>query len=82
MSNEHGPNLPSAARETTRTAVTASTRHSRGASGYQRAEYHEQQLRRQAVAYSLRQELDGGWMLRFGPLRAVEIAAAMSAFAY
>lgn len=51
-----------------------------GASGLERAEWHLEQLREEAVRYSLRQELDGGWTLRFGPLRGVEIAAALGAF--
>jgi hypothetical protein len=53
-----------------------------GASGYLRAEHHQAELDRQRVPYSFRQELDGGWTLRFGPLRAMDIAAAMSAFVY
>ena len=31
-----------------------------GASGYERAEYHQTELTRRDVPYSLRQELDGG----------------------
>jgi hypothetical protein len=53
-----------------------------GASGYERAQHHQAQLDSQSVPYSFRQELDGAWTLRFGPLRAVDIAAAMSAFVY
>jgi hypothetical protein len=53
-----------------------------GASGYERAEHHQADLRRRWVPHSFRQELDGGWTLRFGPLRAVEIASALSAFVY
>jgi len=53
-----------------------------GASGYERADRHLRELTQGGVPYSFRQELDGGWTLRFGPLRAVEIAAAMSAFVY
>jgi hypothetical protein len=34
------------------------------------------------MKHSFRQELDGGWTLRFGPLRAIEIAGALSAFVY
>jgi hypothetical protein len=51
-----------------------------GASGYERAERHTNGLDSTGVRYSLRQELDGGWTLRFGPLRAVEIGAALGAF--
>jgi hypothetical protein len=53
-----------------------------GLSGYQRAEHHEQELSRRAAPYSFIQELDGGWTLRFGPLRAVDVAAALAAFVY
>jgi hypothetical protein len=53
-----------------------------GASGYARAERHEAELTRQGVPYSLKQELDGGWTLRFGPLRAVDVAKALGAFVY
>lgn len=53
-----------------------------GASGYERAEHHQQELRRRGVPHSFRQELGGGWTLRFGPFRAVDVAAALSAFVY
>jgi hypothetical protein len=53
-----------------------------GSSGYERAEHHQQELTRGGVPHSFRQELDGGWTLRFGPLRAVDVASAMSAFVY
>jgi hypothetical protein len=53
-----------------------------GVSGYERAEHHEKELKSRNVPHSFRQELDGGWTLRFGPLRAVDIAKALSAFVY
>jgi hypothetical protein len=53
-----------------------------GASGYQRAEHHQQELKRRGVPHSFRQELSGGWTLRFGPFRAIDVAAALSAFVY
>lgn len=53
-----------------------------GASGYQRAEHHEKELSRGGVPYRFVQELDGGWTLRFGPLRAIDVAAALAAFVY
>lgn len=53
-----------------------------GATGYTRAERHEAELTRQGVPYSLKQELDGGWTLRFGPLRAIDVAEALGAFVY
>ena len=53
-----------------------------GASGYQRAEHHQQGLQRRGVPHTFRQELGGGWTLRFGPFRAIDVAAALSAFVY
>jgi hypothetical protein len=53
-----------------------------GASGCERAEHHERELAQADVRYHLRQELDGGWTLRFGPLRAMDVAAALGAFVY
>ena len=53
-----------------------------GASGYDRAEHHRIGLEERGIAHSFRQELDGGWTLRFGPLRAVDVARALSAFVY
>lgn len=53
-----------------------------GASGYERAEHHREELTQSGIAHSFRQELGGGWTLRFGPLKAVEVARALSAFVY
>jgi hypothetical protein len=53
-----------------------------GASGYDRAEHHRHVLADRDVPHTFRQELDGGWTLRFGPLRAVDVATALSAFVY
>jgi hypothetical protein len=53
-----------------------------GGSGYQRAQQHRDQLERAGVPHTFRQELDGAWTLRFGPLRATDIARALSAFVY
>jgi hypothetical protein len=53
-----------------------------GASGYVRAEHHQLELTHLGVRHSLKQELDGGWTLRFGPLRAVDVAKALGAFVY
>ena len=52
------------------------------ASGLVRAEQHRLELVRDGVPHSFRQENDGSWTLRFGPLRASEIAQALSAFVY
>lgn len=51
-----------------------------GATGYERAERHKGTLDASGVAYSFRQEIDGGWTLRFGPLSAAEVATALGAF--
>jgi hypothetical protein len=53
-----------------------------GASGLVRAEQHRRELELDGVPHSFRQEPDGSWTLRFGPLRATEIAQALSAFVY
>jgi hypothetical protein len=53
-----------------------------GASGYERAEHHTAELTRAGVPHRFQQELDGGWTVRFGPLRALEVAQALSAFVY
>lgn len=53
-----------------------------GASGYERAEHHRQELQRRGVTHTFRQELGGGWTLRFGPFRAIDVGAALSAFVY
>ena len=53
-----------------------------GASGYQRTDHHHEELERCGVPRHFRQELDGGWTLRFGPLRSVDMAVALGAFVY
>jgi hypothetical protein len=53
-----------------------------GETGYTRARRHQRDLERGGVAHTFRQELDGGWTLRFGPLPAADIARALSAFVY
>lgn len=53
-----------------------------GASGYERAEHHQAELIRRQVPHAFRQELDGAWTLRFGPIAAIEIAKALAAFVY
>lgn len=53
-----------------------------GASGCERAEHHQQELQRRGVPHTFRQELGGGRTLRFGPFRAIDVAAALSAFVY
>jgi hypothetical protein len=51
-----------------------------GASGHERMQRHEAALEAASVRWSLRQELDGGWTLRFGPITAAEVSAAVQAF--
>ena len=51
-----------------------------GASGYQRAELHETALRVAGIAYTLKQELDGGWTLRLGPFPAAQARHALDSF--
>jgi hypothetical protein len=53
-----------------------------GASGHERFTQHEVQLRRLGVPHKPRQELDGAWTLRFGPLPASAVAQALAAFVY
>lgn len=53
-----------------------------GATGYERAQRHVPDLERERVPRLFRQELDGSWTLRFGPLRAAEVSRALSAFVY
>jgi hypothetical protein len=51
-----------------------------GASGYERCEEHEKTLKALGITYSLLQNLDSSWSLRFGPLTALEVGRAISAF--
>ncbi|HEY0516068.1 MAG TPA: hypothetical protein VGD00_03010 [Solirubrobacteraceae bacterium] len=53
-----------------------------GGSGYERAQVHRALLEEEQVPHTFRQELDGAWTLRFGPLPAAAIATALSAFVY
>lgn len=51
-----------------------------GASGYERAEWHTKSLDESRAPFSLRQELDGGWTIRFGPLSAADVGVALGSF--
>jgi hypothetical protein len=51
-----------------------------GASGCERAERHIESLEDSQMAHSLRQELDGAWTIRFGPLSAADVGTALGAF--
>lgn len=53
-----------------------------GSSGFERASIHMSVLDDSGTFYSLRQEFDGGWTLRFGPLPAATVAHALAAFVY
>jgi hypothetical protein len=43
---------------------------------------HRAQLEHDHVPHTFRQELDGAWTLRFGPLSPANVATALSAFVY
>jgi hypothetical protein len=51
-----------------------------GASGYERMQRHEAPLEQASVRWSLRQELDGGWTIRFGPITVADVSTALQAF--
>ncbi len=51
-----------------------------GVSGFERAELHVEALKAADVRHSLRQEMDRGWTLRFGPYSAAEVSVALKAF--
>jgi hypothetical protein len=53
-----------------------------GETGYERAQRHRAQLDADQVPHTFRQELDGAWTLRFGPLPASDVAVALGAFVY
>jgi len=53
-----------------------------GASGYERAAQYEDFLTDLPIKWSLRQELDGGWTLRFSPISAEQVSVALSAFVH
>jgi hypothetical protein len=51
-----------------------------GASGFARCEEHNAALSAAGVKCQLLQNLDNSWSLRFGPLTAMEVGKAISAF--
>jgi len=51
-----------------------------GASGYERCEEHHTALKGLGVKCQLLQNVDNSWSLRFGPLTALEVGKAVSAF--
>jgi hypothetical protein len=53
-----------------------------GRSGYELMERHEAALTGAGVKFSLVQELGDAWTLRFGPLSAAEVSAALSSFVH
>jgi len=53
-----------------------------GATGYERAQRHVGELEQDGVPHTFRQELNGSWTLRFGPLPGADVARALSAFVY
>lgn len=53
-----------------------------GGTGYERAQRHREQLELAHVPHRYRQEPDGAWTLRFGPLPAADVAVALGTFVY
>ncbi len=53
-----------------------------GATGHERATLHMNELAEHGVPHTFRQELDGAWTLRFGPLSAADVAQAFATFVY
>jgi len=51
-----------------------------GATGYQRAEWHQELLRSSGVRHQFRQGLGNEWTLRVGPVLARDVSAAVEAF--
>jgi hypothetical protein len=51
-----------------------------GSTGYAAAEQHEEPLRVAGITYGLKQELDGSWTIRLGPLTADAVHVALDAF--
>lgn len=51
-----------------------------GTTGYERCSQHEEAMKAAGVHYRVIQGLDDSWLLRFGPLTALEIGRAVSAF--
>lgn len=53
-----------------------------GITGFERADRHRALLKASGIDFSFRQELGGAWTLRFGPLEAVHVSTALSAFVH
>lgn len=53
-----------------------------GPTGYTAAEAAEEILRLNGLRTTFRQELDGAWTVRFGPLPRAEMRAALDRFAW
>lgn len=51
-----------------------------GVTGYARVEAHERALQNAELAFQLRQELEGAWTIRLGPMPAAEVGIAVTAF--
>jgi hypothetical protein len=51
-----------------------------GSTGFERAHRHERQLTEAGIRYQFRQDLDGAWILRLGPVPAADVGAAVDAF--
>jgi hypothetical protein len=53
-----------------------------GKTGHERAESHRTLLEASGIKFSFRQELGGGWTLRFGPLDAQQVSTALASFVH
>jgi hypothetical protein len=53
-----------------------------GATGYRDAEFAQEILTRNQLQTQFRQELDGAWTVRFGPLPREHLAAVLERFAW
>jgi hypothetical protein len=53
-----------------------------GSDAREELEHHRAELAEEDVPHSVRQEPDGAWTLRFGPLGALDVATALAAFVH
>jgi hypothetical protein len=51
-----------------------------GLTGYERCEDHSNALKEAGVKCRMLQNLDNSWSLRFGPMTAMDVGRAVSAF--
>lgn len=53
-----------------------------GLTGFERMEIHERALKVTGIRFRMVQELGNAWTLRFGPLSAKEVSAALRSFVH